>query len=77
MDTQFEMAVIEFSIKRQSAPLEIMEYVKIINCLSNSEDKIFENEEIKLLLSAMNIIPGKYNSSKLRYGRIAICSDAD
>lgn len=50
---------------------------KIINCLSNSEDKIFENEEIKLLLSAMNIIPGKYNSSKLRYGRIAICSDAD
>ena len=50
---------------------------KIINCLSNSEDKIFENEEIKLLLSAMNIIPGKYNPSKLRYGRIAICSDAD
>ena len=54
-----------------------MDYAKIINCLSNSEDKIFENEEIKLLLSAMNIIPGKYNSSKLRYGRIAICSDAD
>ena len=50
---------------------------KIINCLYNSEDKIFENEEIKLLLSAMNIIPGKYNSSPLRYGRIAICSDAD
>ena len=50
---------------------------KIINCLSNPEEKIFQNEEIKLLLSAMNIIPGKYNSSKLRYGRIAICSDAD
>lgn len=50
---------------------------KIINCLSNSEEKIYNNEEIKLLLSAMNIIPGKYNSSKLRYGRIAICTDAD
>ena len=50
---------------------------KIINCLSNPEEKIFENEEIKLLLSAMNIVPGKYNSSKLRYGRLAICTDAD
>lgn len=50
---------------------------KMINCLSNPDEKIFENEEIKLLLSAMNIIPGKYNSSKLRYGRIAICTDAD
>ena len=50
---------------------------KIINCLSNPEEKIFNNEEIKLLLSAMNIIPGKYNASKLRYGRIAICTDAD
>lgn len=50
---------------------------KIINCLSNSEEKIFQNEEIKLLLSAMNIIPGKYNASKLRYGRLAICTDAD
>ena len=50
---------------------------KILNCLSNSEEKIFQNEEIKLLLSAMNIIPGKYNASKLRYGKIAICSDSD
>ena len=50
---------------------------KMINCLSNPEEKIFDNEEIKLLLSAMNIIPGKYNADKLRYGRIAICSDAD
>lgn len=50
---------------------------KILNCLSHTEDKIFENEEINLLLSAMNIIPGKYNSSKLRYGRIAICTDSD
>ena len=49
---------------------------KIINCLSNPEEKIFQNEEIKLLLSAMNIVPGRYNASKLRYGRIAICTDA-
>lgn len=50
---------------------------KIINCLSNDEEKIFQNEEIKLLLSAMNIVPGKYNSKNLRYGKIAICTDAD
>ena len=50
---------------------------KIINCLSNPEEKIFNNEEIKLLLSAMNIVPGKYNPSKLRYGKLAICTDAD
>lgn len=50
---------------------------KIINCLSNSDDKIFENDEIKLLLSAMNIVPGKYDAKKLRYGKLAICTDAD
>lgn len=50
---------------------------KILNCLSNSEEKIFQNDEIKLLLSAMNINPGKYDNKKLRYGRLAICTDAD
>ena len=50
---------------------------KLVNCLAHTEEKIFTNEEINLLLSAMNIIPGKYNSNKLRYGRIAICSDSD
>ena len=50
---------------------------KIINCLSNPDDKIFENDEIKLLLSAMNIVPGKYDAKKLRYGKLAICTDAD
>lgn len=50
---------------------------KIINCLSNPEEKIFDNEEIKLLLSAMNIVPGKYNAKNLRYGKLAICTDAD
>ena len=50
---------------------------KILNCLAHPDEKIYQNEEIKLLLSAMNITPGKYNSKKLRYGKIAICSDAD
>ena len=50
---------------------------KIINCLSNPEEKIFQNEEIKLLMSAMNITPGKYDPKKLRYGKLAICTDSD
>lgn len=50
---------------------------KMLNCLSNPEEKIFKNEEIKLLLSAMNIVPEKYNSKKLRYGKLGICVDAD
>ena len=50
---------------------------KIINCLSNTDEDIFQNEEIKLLLSAMNIVPGKYDAKKLRYGKIGICTDAD
>ena len=50
---------------------------KIINALSNPDDKVYANEEIKLLLSALNIVPGKYDAKKLRYGRLAICTDAD
>lgn len=50
---------------------------KVINALSNPDEKVYENEEIKLLLSAMNIIPGKYDAKKLRYGKLAICTDAD
>lgn len=50
---------------------------KMINALSNKDEDIYDNEEIKLLLSAMNIIPGAYNSKKLRYGKIGICVDAD
>lgn len=51
--------------------------MKILNCLVHPDEKIFQNEEIKLLLSAMNITPGKYDAKKLRYGRIAICVDSD
>ena len=50
---------------------------KIINCLSNEDDKIFQNEEIKLLMSALNISAGHYDPKKLRYGKVAICTDAD
>lgn len=50
---------------------------KIINALSNPDEKVYANEEIKLLLSALNIVPGKYDAKKLRYGRLAICTDAD
>lgn len=50
---------------------------KTINCLSNDEEKIYQNEEIKLLLSALNIVPGHYDGRKLRYGRVGICTDSD
>ena len=43
---------------------------KPINAFSNDDEKFYQNEEIKLLLSAMNIVPGKYDSKKLRYGKI-------
>ena len=50
---------------------------KLINCLSNPEEKYLANEEIKLLLYAMGIDINNYNSSKLRYGKIGICVDGD
>lgn len=50
---------------------------KPINSFSNNDEKFYQNEEIKLLLSAMNIVPGRYDSKKLRYGKIGICADAD
>lgn len=51
---------------------------KAINALSNPIDKVLENEEVKLLLQALGLIYGqKYNNKKLRYGKIAICSDSD
>lgn len=50
---------------------------KLINCLSNSEEKYLANEEIKLLLYAMGIDINNYSSSKLRYGKLGICVDGD
>ena len=50
---------------------------KLINAFTNSESKLMKNEEIQLLLQALNIEPGNYDSSQLRYGRVAICTDSD
>lgn len=51
---------------------------KAINALSNSIEDILANEEVKLLLQALGIVYGKpYNASKLRYGKVAIATDAD
>lgn len=50
---------------------------KMINAFSNEEEDFYQNEEVKLLLSAMNIVPGKYDNKKLRYGKIGILTDAD
>lgn len=50
---------------------------KLVNSFANDEEKFYQNEEIKLLLSAMNITPGKYDNKKLRYGKIGILTDAD
>ena len=51
---------------------------KCINCIANPIEDILENEEVKLLLQALGITYGHdYNPKKLRYGKIAICSDAD
>lgn len=50
---------------------------KLINAFTNSEAKLLKNEEIQLLLQALGIDPNNYDSSDLRYGRIAICTDSD
>lgn len=50
---------------------------KPISAFANDDEKFYQNEEIKLLLSAMNITPGRYDSKKLRYGRIGISADGD
>ena len=50
---------------------------KIINALSNDIDKVLHNEEVTLFLKATGININNYRESKLRYGKIAICVDAD
>lgn len=50
---------------------------KMLNCLKADVEKILQNEEIKLLLHALGIDINNYNSSKLRYGKVAICADQD
>ena len=50
---------------------------KIVNALSNSLDKVMENEEVKLICSALGITPNSYKAGKLRYGRVVFATDAD
>ena len=51
---------------------------KMINGLKVEDDKeYYDNKEIELLLYALGINPDRYDASKLRYGKIAICVDAD
>lgn len=50
---------------------------KILNLLSNPIEKAMENEEVKLFLKATGIDILDYQKSKFRYGKVAICVDAD
>ena len=50
---------------------------KIINCLSNPIEKVMENEEVKLILSALGVTVNGYRSARLRYGKVGIATDAD
>ena len=50
---------------------------KIINALSNDMDKVLANEEVTLFLKATGINISNYRESKFRYGKVAICVDAD
>lgn len=50
---------------------------KMKNGLKAEDDELLKNEEIKMLIYALNIDINNYNPSKLRYGKIAITVDAD
>ena len=51
---------------------------KIINVLKNTEEDIFNNQEVKELQIALGCgIGDKFNMKKLRYGRICIAADMD
>lgn len=51
---------------------------KMLNGLKeDDDDKYYSNKEIELLMYALGIDINGYNPKKLRYGKIAICVDAD
>ena len=51
---------------------------KMLNGLKETNDeKYYANKEIELLIYALGIDVNNYNPKKLRYGKIAICVDAD
>lgn len=52
--------------------------MKMKNGLKEKDDKeYYSNKEIELLIYALGIDVNNYNPKKLRYGKIAICVDAD
>lgn len=50
---------------------------KMLNGLKAEDEELYKNEEIKLLAYALGVDINDYNSSKLRYGKVAICVDGD
>lgn len=51
---------------------------KLINCLKNLPEKFLDNEEIKQICQILGCdIFDKYNSRKLKYGKVLICVDSD
>lgn len=50
---------------------------KSINPLINDLEKVLENEEVRLILSALGLDLGPYKSKNLRYGKLAIAADQD
>lgn len=50
---------------------------KMINPFIHPIEEVFANEEVKLLFTALGITPKGYSAKKLRYGKVAIASDAD
>lgn len=51
---------------------------KIISALKNSTEDVLANEEVKAIFSALGCgFFDKYNSKKLRYGRVGIAADQD
>lgn len=51
---------------------------KMLNGLKEEDDdKYYSNKEIELLMYALGIDVDHYDAKKLRYGKIAICVDAD
>jgi DNA gyrase/topoisomerase IV subunit B len=58
--------------------IEILDNTKIRNLLSCPLEEGLENEEVQLILEALGCgILDKYESRKLRYGKVGIAVDAD
>jgi DNA gyrase subunit B len=50
---------------------------KPLNVLKSTDEQIYKNQELQELMIALGFMPDNFNLKKLRYGKIAICADAD